>query len=89
MKVESNPTARADWCSERGRTGPVEGSRYIVVEGVIGVGKSSLTRLLADKLGGDSVHEPVFENPFLSMFSFLLLFGDLYIYLIIFFFWSL
>ena len=65
---QSNTIERADWCSERGRTGSVEGSRYIVVEGVIGVGKSSLTRLLAEKLGGNSVHEPVFENPFLSMF---------------------
>ncbi|HCP46999.1 MAG TPA: deoxynucleoside kinase [Deltaproteobacteria bacterium] len=42
--------------------------RYIAVEGVIGVGKSTLTRLLADRLGGVSVHEPVFENPFLAKF---------------------
>ena len=46
----------------------MEGARYIVVEGVIGVGKSSLARLLAERVGGSSVHEPVFENPFISMF---------------------
>lgn len=42
--------------------------RYIAVEGVIGVGKSSLTRILAQRLGGRSVHEPVVENPFLARF---------------------
>ena len=42
--------------------------RYIAVEGVIGVGKSSLTRILAGRLGGRAVHEPVVENPFLARF---------------------
>jgi deoxyadenosine/deoxycytidine kinase len=42
--------------------------RYIAVEGVIGVGKSSLTRILAARLGGRAVHEPVVENPFLTRF---------------------
>ncbi len=42
--------------------------RYIAVEGVIGVGKSSLTRILASRLGGRAVHEPVVENPFLARF---------------------
>ncbi len=46
----------------------MKSSRYIVVEGVIGVGKSSLTRLLAERLQGHAVHEPVFENPFLPLF---------------------
>lgn len=46
----------------------MDSSRYIVVEGVIGVGKSSLGRMLADRLSGHAVHEPVFENPFLSLF---------------------
>ena len=42
--------------------------RYIAVEGVIGVGKTSLTRILAERFHGRSVHEPVVENPFLAKF---------------------
>lgn len=41
---------------------------YIVVEGVIGVGKTSLCRLLADRIGGRLNLEEVEENPFLSDF---------------------
>jgi deoxyadenosine/deoxycytidine kinase len=43
-------------------------NRYIVVEGVIGVGKTSLTRLLADRLQAKLVLEEVEENPFLKDF---------------------
>ncbi len=42
--------------------------RYIVVEGVIGVGKTSLTKLLATRTGGRLNLEVVEENPFLSQF---------------------
>jgi deoxyadenosine/deoxycytidine kinase len=42
--------------------------RHIAVEGVIGVGKSSLTRILAERIGGRAVMEPVVENPFLPRF---------------------
>ena len=42
--------------------------RYIVVEGPIGVGKTSLTRALAKCFGGRSVLEIVEENPFLASF---------------------
>ena len=42
--------------------------RYIAVEGPIGVGKTSLTRLLAERLDGRSVLEAVEENPFLPAF---------------------
>jgi len=42
--------------------------RYIVVEGVIGVGKTSLTKLLATRLGGRLNLEIVEENPFLAKF---------------------
>src|SRR5262245_59338715 len=42
--------------------------RYIVVEGPIGVGKSSLTHVLAERLGARRVMEVVEENPFLSSF---------------------
>ena len=42
--------------------------RYIVVEGVIGVGKTSLTKLLATRTGGRLNLEVVEENPFLAKF---------------------
>ncbi|HDR04656.1 MAG TPA: deoxynucleoside kinase [Candidatus Marinimicrobia bacterium] len=41
---------------------------YIAIEGVIGVGKSSLARLLAEKLGARLVLERFEDNPFLSDF---------------------
>lgn len=41
---------------------------YIAIEGPIGVGKSSLTRKLADTLNMDTMYEIVEENPFLSDF---------------------
>jgi deoxyadenosine/deoxycytidine kinase len=43
-------------------------NRYMVVEGPIGVGKTSLATLLAKRLNGRSVLEMVEENPFLSAF---------------------
>jgi deoxyadenosine/deoxycytidine kinase len=42
--------------------------RYIVVEGPIGVGKTTLTRALAKRFGARSVFELVEENPFLASF---------------------
>ena len=42
--------------------------RYIVVEGVIGVGKTSLTKLLATRTNSRINLEVVEENPFLSQF---------------------
>ncbi len=42
--------------------------RYIVVEGPIGVGKSSLTNILAERYRARRVMEVVEENPFLSSF---------------------
>lgn len=42
--------------------------RYIVVEGVIGVGKTSLTKLLSTRTSGRLNLEVVEENPFLSDF---------------------
>jgi deoxyadenosine/deoxycytidine kinase len=41
---------------------------YIAVEGVIGVGKTSFSKLLAERLGAMLVNEEVFENPFLVDF---------------------
>jgi deoxyadenosine/deoxycytidine kinase len=42
--------------------------RYIVVEGPIGVGKTSLVRFLADTFHGQSILEKAEENPFLPQF---------------------
>jgi deoxyadenosine/deoxycytidine kinase len=42
--------------------------RYIVIEGPIGVGKSTLTRILAERLGARTLFEVVEENPFLPLF---------------------
>ena len=41
---------------------------YIVVEGVIGVGKTTMTRMLGERLDAQIVTEEVEENPFLSRF---------------------
>ena len=43
-------------------------SRYIAIEGAIGVGKTALARRLADSLSADLVLEEVDENPFLERF---------------------
>src|SRR4249920_3652679 len=42
--------------------------RYIVVEGPIGAGKSSLARLLAEHAGADTLLEQPTDNPFLGNF---------------------
>jgi deoxyguanosine kinase len=41
---------------------------YIAVEGVIGVGKSTLTRFLSERFDAQPCYEPVIENPFLPKF---------------------
>src|SRR6202451_2982376 len=42
--------------------------RFIVIEGPIGVGKTSLARRVAQSLGGQSVLEEADQNPFLERF---------------------
>lgn len=42
--------------------------RYIVIEGVIGAGKTTLARRLAERFGGRLVLEEFEENPFLPSF---------------------
>lgn len=46
----------------------MEGNRYIVVEGVLGVGKTSLCERLAKEFGARLVLEATDENPFLEKF---------------------
>jgi len=46
----------------------MERARYIAIEGPIGVGKSTLAGILAERLGGRLVEEGVEENPFLERF---------------------
>ncbi len=43
-------------------------NRYIVIEGVIGAGKTSLSRMLSERLSAQLVLEEVEENPFLKDF---------------------
>ena len=43
-------------------------NRYLVIEGVIGAGKTSLCRMLSDRLTAQLVLEEVEENPFLKDF---------------------
>ena len=43
-------------------------ARYIALEGPIGVGKTSLTKLLAEELDGTTLLEEVDTNPFLPKF---------------------
>ncbi len=45
-----------------------DSSRYIVIEGPIGVGKTSLARKLAQSLDADVVLEEVYSNPFLERY---------------------
>ncbi|MFI5397385.1 MAG: deoxynucleoside kinase [Candidatus Binatia bacterium] len=46
----------------------MKGARYIVVEGPLGVGKTTLARLLAEEFEARAVLEQVEENPFLRKF---------------------
>ncbi len=45
-----------------------DSSRYIAIEGPIGVGKTALAKRLADSLSADLVLEEIDENPFLERF---------------------
>ena len=47
---------------------PLSSSKYVVVEGLIGVGKTSLCQLLHKRFEAKLVLEPCEENPFLASF---------------------
>lgn len=47
---------------------PVPGKKYIVVEGPIGVGKTTLARRLAARMGAGLTLEQAADNPFLERF---------------------
>lgn len=53
---------------ERPAVDRVAGPRYIVVEGPIGVGKTSLAKRLAESFDSDLILEQAHENPFLERF---------------------
>ncbi len=42
--------------------------KYVAVEGVIGVGKTTFAQMLAERIEAELVNEEVFENPFLVDF---------------------
>ncbi len=46
----------------------MKGSTYIAIEGVIGAGKTSLARLVSEKLDGQLILEQSEENPYLADF---------------------
>ena len=46
----------------------MKGLNYIAVEGAIGVGKTSLARLISEEVGAKLICEQVDENPFLKSF---------------------
>jgi deoxyadenosine/deoxycytidine kinase len=54
--------------SQRDGGGGSDKLRYVVIEGCIGVGKTTLTHLLSERLGARVVLEQFEENPFLPEF---------------------
>jgi len=41
---------------------------YVAIAGNIGVGKTTMTKLISEKLGWEAFYEPVIENPYLDDF---------------------
>ena len=66
--LEAETSADTGGATPRGAGGDVPAQRYIVVEGPIGVGKTSLARRLAETLEAELVLEQDAQNPFLERF---------------------
>ena len=62
------PAAKGAASDRAGEAIRLEGPRYIVVEGPIGVGKTSLARRLAASFASELILEQAEENPFLERF---------------------
>jgi 2-amino-4-hydroxy-6-hydroxymethyldihydropteridine diphosphokinase len=67
LQAELWPDERKSIVSRRAVYLP-DGFRYLVIEGVIGAGKTTLTKLIAERFGGQLVLEQFEENPFLERF---------------------
>lgn len=68
FEAENSASAAPRRPASKGQSLPVSDHRYVVVEGPIGVGKSSLTNIIAERFHARKVMEVVEENPFLSSF---------------------
>lgn len=66
--VEQLPSTRKLTASADGPARLPDDLSYIVIEGVIGAGKSTLARMLAEHFDGQLVLEEFEENPFLARF---------------------
>jgi deoxyadenosine/deoxycytidine kinase len=66
----AKPEAAGRTAAKRGASEAteIEGPRYIVIEGPIGVGKTSLAKRLAKSFASDLILEQAEENPFLEAF---------------------
>ena len=62
------PAAKRDPSNRTADAAPLDGPRYIVVEGPIGVGKTSLAKRLAKSFASELILEQAEENPFLERF---------------------
>ena len=66
--TDTDTFAGASAAASRARDAEIPVQRYIVVEGPIGVGKTSLAKRLADTLEAELVLEQDAQNPFLERF---------------------
>jgi deoxyadenosine/deoxycytidine kinase len=65
---QGRASARVEATSEGTEIIQLDGPRYIVVEGPIGVGKTSLAKRLAKSFGSELILEQAEDNPFLERF---------------------